>query len=69
MEASFISSQSEINILGAFSQPVLTKNNIHKNINMNSLSQLRPEGKEISVKTQRLHSLINFAGDDEMTSY
>lgn len=59
----------KINNFAAFSQPTLTKNNTQKTINLKLLSELGLEGIEISVQTQRLHSLNNFAGDDEITSY
>lgn len=38
-------------------------------INLKSLSKLNPGGTAISAQSQRLHSLNNFAGDDEITSY
>lgn len=60
---------TKINYFVAFSLPTLTENNTQKTINLKLLSKLRPEGIEISVQTQRLHSLNNFAGDDEITSY
>lgn len=60
---------TKINNFSAFSQPTLTGNNTQKTINLKLLSKLGPEGIEISVQTQRLHSLNNFAGDDEITSY
>lgn len=45
------------------------ENNTQKTINLKLLSKLGPEGIEISTPTQRLHSLNNFAGNDEITSY
>lgn len=59
----------KINKFAAFSQPTLTENNTQKTINLKLLSKLGLEGMEISVQTQRLHSLDNFAGNDEITSY
>lgn len=59
---------TKINSFVTFWQPILTKNNTQKAINLKLLSKLGPEGIEISVQTQRLHSLNNFAGDDEITS-
>lgn len=60
---------TKINNFAALSQPTLVENNAQKTINLILLSKLRPQGTEISVQTQRLHSLNNFAGDDEITSY
>lgn len=59
----------KINNFAAFLQPVLTENNTQKTINLKLLSKLGQEGIDISVQTQRLHSLNNFVGNDEITSY
>lgn len=56
-------------ILLHFLHPTLTENNTQKTINLKLLSKLGVEGIDISVQTQRLHSLNNFAGNDEITSY
>lgn len=53
----------------AFLHPTLTESNTQKTINLKLLSKLGQEGIDISVQTQRLHSLNNFAGNDEITSY
>lgn len=60
---------TKINNFAALLQPTLAENNAQKTINLELLSKLGPQGTEISVQTQRLHSLNNFAGDDEITSY
>lgn len=59
----------KINNFAAFLHPTLTENNTQKTINLKLLSKLGQEGIDISVQTQRLHSLNNFAGNDEITSY
>lgn len=59
----------KINNSAEFLHPTLTENNTQKTINLKLLSKLGQEGIDISVQTQRLHSLNNFAGNDEITSY
>lgn len=59
----------KINNFAAFLQPVLTENNTQKAINLKLLSKLGQGGIDISAQTQRFHSLNNFSGNDEITSY
>lgn len=56
------------NVAAFFLLYSLTKIKIQKSINLKLLSKLGAEGIKISVHTQRLHSLNNFASDDEITS-
>lgn len=60
----------KINNIAAFFSPHCARwLKITLKINLKSLSKLNPGGTAISAQSQRLHSLNNFAGDDEITSY